>query len=51
MTLIGLPTNTIEGFSSLIERGIVGSYRKVSRTYLPLYVSEFHTHPKLRTLL
>jgi transposase-like protein len=34
-------TQTIEGFWSLIKRGIIGSFHKVSKKYLPLYVAEF----------
>jgi transposase-like protein len=34
-------TNTIEGFWSLVKRGIVGSFHRVSAKYLPLYVAEF----------
>jgi len=34
-------TNTIEGFWSIMKRGIVGSFHKVSAKYLPLYVAEF----------
>jgi len=34
-------TQTIDGFWSLIKRGIVGTFHKVSAKYLPLYVAEF----------
>jgi ISXO2-like transposase domain len=34
-------TQTIESFWSLLRRGIMGSYHKVSRNYLPLYLAEF----------
>jgi ISXO2-like transposase domain len=34
-------TQTIESFWSLLKRGIMGNYQKVSAKYLPLYFNEF----------
>ena len=34
-------TNTLEGFWSIVKRGIVGTFHKVSKQYLHLYVNEF----------
>jgi transposase-like protein len=34
-------TATIDGFWSLLKRGIMSSFHKVSAKYLPLYVAEF----------
>lgn len=34
-------TQTIEGFWSVVERGMIGTFHKVSAKYLPLCVAEF----------
>jgi len=34
-------TNTIDSFWSMIKRGIVGTFHKVNKKYLQLYVAEF----------
>jgi transposase-like protein len=33
--------NTIEGFWSILKNGIKGSYRAISKKYLPFYLAEF----------
>jgi transposase-like protein len=34
-------TQTIDSFWSLLKRGVMGTFHKVSRKYMPLYVAEF----------
>jgi hypothetical protein len=34
-------TQTIEGFWSIFKRGVVCTFHKMSRKYMPLYVAEF----------
>lgn len=34
-------TNKIEGFWSLVKRGMIGKFHKASHKYLLLYVAEF----------
>jgi transposase-like protein len=37
----GLNTNTIEGYWGLIKNGIKGSYKSLSKKYLPFYLVEY----------
>jgi hypothetical protein len=38
-------TNGVEGFFSLLKRGVVGTFHHVSEKHLPLYLAEFdHRH-------
>ena len=34
-------TNTVEGFFSLLKRGVIGTFHQVSKKHLPLYLAEF----------
>jgi len=36
-----LHTNNIKSFWALLKRGVVGSFHKVSKDYLPPYLNEF----------
>jgi transposase-like protein len=42
-------TQTIDGFWSLLKRGILGTFHNVSKKYLPLYVAEFEWRYNNRT--
>lgn len=34
-------TNTVEGFFSILKRGVMGSFHHISEKHLPLYLAEF----------
>jgi hypothetical protein len=34
-------TNTVEGFFSLLKRGVIGTFHQVSKQHLHLYLAEF----------
>ena len=34
-------TANLDSFWSLLKRGVIGTYHKVSKDYLPLYLAEF----------
>ena len=42
-------TNTVEGYFSLLKRGIVGTFHSVSKQHLPLYLAEFDHRYNTRT--
>jgi transposase-like protein len=40
-----MTTNAVEGFFSLLKRGVVGTFHHISEQHLPLYLAEFdHRH-------
>lgn len=43
-------TNTIEGFFSLLKRGLTGTYRAVSKQHLHRYLAEFEFRCNARTM-
>lgn len=36
-----ISTNTVEGFFSLVKRGVYGTYHHWSKHHMPLYLAEF----------
>lgn len=43
-------TNTVEGFFSILKRGVMGTFHHVSKHHLPLYLAEFdyrYNHRKM----
>jgi transposase-like protein len=44
-------TNTLEGFFSVLKRGLVGTYQHVDRRHLNRYLAEFDFHQNTRTAL
>lgn len=41
-------TANLDSFWSLLKRGVIGTYHKVSKAYLPLYLAEFSFRPNNR---
>lgn len=46
----GITTNTIEGFFSLLKRGVYGTYHNISKEHLQRYVDEFEFRYNTRKL-
>jgi hypothetical protein len=44
-------TNTVEGFFSILKRGIIGTYHHVSEAHLDRYLAEFDFRYSNRTKL
>jgi hypothetical protein len=44
-------TNTVEGYFSILKRGLIGTYHHVGETHLQRYVSEFDFRYNNRTAL
>jgi hypothetical protein len=45
------PTNTLEGFFSVLKRGLVGVYQRVDAKHLDRYLAEFDFHQNNREKL
>jgi transposase-like protein len=47
----GIHTNTIEGYFSILKRGIIGVYQHVDKKHLSRYLAEFDFRYNLRTAI